>query len=114
MKTTPRHRAGATVLLAAALTLPACTTGFRQTEEIDLDKGYSATQAAMKDLEFKVTEQAKDALQAQVTAEEADRTRVKVSLEKKGDHVTEFRISVGTLGDDSQSRLIMGKIKQRF
>ena len=101
-------------LLTCGALLPGCTTGFTQTEQVTLDAGYQATQAAMTDLQFTVRDKAKDALQAQVTAAEADKTEVTVKMQSKGEHLTEFRIKVGVLGDDEQSKLIMDKIKKHF
>src|SRR5437667_9596081 len=106
MKAHTPHRARAIALLAGVSVVAGCSGGFKQTEQVGLDRGYEATQAAMTDLQFTVTERAKDALQARVVADESDKTPVTVNMEAKSEHLTEFRIKVGILGDESQSRLI--------
>ena len=35
-------------------------------------------------------------------------------MNAKSDHITEFRIKVGLMGDDSQAKLIMDKIRTHF
>jgi len=87
---------------------------YTQTEQVSLDDGYRATQAAMGDLEFTIKDKAKDALQARVEAEESDKTAVSVNMASKGERITEFKIKVGVLGDEAQARLIMDKIKKHF
>lgn len=102
-------------VVAACIALAqGCSTSFTQTEHVTLDNGFLATQATMADLEFSVKEQSKDALRARIVAEQADRTDVAVDLTRTSDHITEFRIKVGLLGDDAQARLIMDKIRERF
>src|ERR1044071_593325 len=90
----------APALVAGALLAQGCSMSFKQTEQITLDDGYKATQAALGDLQFSIKDQGKDALQAHVDAEQSDKTPVSVNLESKSEHVTEFRIKVGVLGDD--------------
>ena len=106
----------APALVAGAFILGGCSSTFslKQTEQVGVDRAYDATQAAMKDLQFTIKDQAKDALQARVTALEADKTEVNVNMEAKGEHLTEFRVKVGVLGDESQAKLIMDKIKTHF
>ncbi len=84
------------------------------TEEVPLDKGYAAAQAAVKDLQFAPKEDSKDALQARIVATEPDQTEIKITLESKGDKLTKFGIRVGLFGDESKSRLIMDTIKKHL
>ena len=86
----------------------------KSTFDSGLDRTWDATQQAIDDLQFTVKERSKDALQAREVAREADGTDVKVALESKGEKITEVRVRVGVFGNESQSRLIMDKIKARL
>ncbi len=109
-----RRVTGIALVSGAALLAGCSTVSFKQTESVGVDQAYDATQAAMTDLQFTVKDKAKDALQARVVATEADKTEVTVNMEAKSEHLTEFRIRVGVIGDDDQARLIMDKIKKHF
>jgi hypothetical protein len=86
----------------------------KSTFEAGLDQTWEATQKAVDDLQFTVKEKSKDALQAREVAREADGTDVKIALESKSEKVTEVRVRVGVFGNESQSRLIMDRIKARL
>lgn len=84
------------------------------TQPVGLDKAWAATQAGIGDLQFTVTEQTKDAMGAQMVATMSNGKTVKINLKPDSDAATEFRIRVGTFGDEDLSTQIMDKIKARF
>lgn len=86
----------------------------RAADEVTMDRAWSATLGAMSELQFKVTTQQKDALAGQIVARRADDTKIEIRLKRQSDRVTEFRIRVGTFGDEALSRYILDKIKARF
>ena len=83
-------------------------------DNVTMNTGWNAALQAMQDLEFKVTESQKDALEGKIVARRADNTRIIVRVKKQTDQVTEFRIRVGTFGDEALSRLIHEKTKSHF
>jgi hypothetical protein len=83
-------------------------------ENVSMDKGWNASLHAMQDLEFKVTESQKDALAGKIVARRADTTRIIVQIRRQTDQVTEFRIRIGTFGDEALSHFIYEKIKNHF
>lgn len=83
-------------------------------EDASLERVWAATQSAIEDLQIRVKEDAKDALQARVVAEKADGTYVTIKLEAEDENVTKISVRVGTFGDESESRLILDKIKERL
>lgn len=86
----------------------------RNTENVSLDKAWSATQAGIKDLEFRVKEQAKDALEAKLVAVKVDNKEVKIHLKAESDTVTTFSVRVGTIGDEEMSRRVMDAIRKHL
>jgi hypothetical protein len=86
---------------------------FYSTEKIPFERAWSGALKAMEELEFVVTKQEKDALTAYLIARGAGDKKIEVNLEKQSDELTEIRIWVDTLGDESISKLILDKIKER-
>lgn len=86
----------------------------RAADQVQMDRAWNASLRVMEELEFKVTKSQKDALAGLIVARRADDTRITVHLKRQTDQVTEFRIRVGTFGDEALSRLIYEKIKKRF
>ncbi len=86
----------------------------RSTEAASLDRTWTAAKAAIKDLKFSVVGESKDALEGKLTARTAADKKVTVGLKKVSDKTTEVRIRVGTFGDETVSRMILEKIKQRL
>ena len=106
-------------LVGAGLAVGAGTVAYVEGElkvadNVTMDGAWNASLGAMQDLEFKVTKSQKDALAGLIVARRADDTRIVVRLKKQTDQVTEFRIRVGTFGDEALSRLIYEKIKSHF
>ena len=86
----------------------------KSTEPAALDKAWAATLTAMSDLEFAVTTKEKDALSGRVIARGAGDKKIQVDLKSLGDRQTEIRIRVGLFGDETISRQVLGKIKNRL
>jgi len=86
----------------------------KTTEAVSLNQTWDASLAAMKDLEFTVTDKSKDALSGSVTAQTADNKTIKINLKYISNTATEVRIRVGTFGDESLSRTILGKINSHL
>ncbi len=86
----------------------------KSTEEVYLDKAWTATQEAIDDLELIVTSKEKDSFDGKLIASGAAGKEIKARLKKKSEELTEIRIRVGTYGDQSLSRQILETIKERF
>jgi len=86
----------------------------KSTEEVSLNRAWTATQQAMKDLEFTITSKEKDVFDGQLIAKGAAHKRIKIKLNKQSNMLTEIRIRVGTFGDESLSLKILERIKKRF
>lgn len=86
----------------------------RAVESAPLDRVWDASQAAMNDLQFALTEKNKDALSAHLIARTASDKKVTINLAKQSDNATEIRVRVGFWGDESASRQVLEKIKQRL
>jgi hypothetical protein len=84
------------------------------TEGVSLDRAWNATQAAIQDMGFIVTAKDKDAVSAKLMALTTDNTTIEITLNRNADNLTGISIRVGTLGDESMSRLILEKIRKRF
>ena len=86
----------------------------QSTENVSIDKAWRATVLAVDDLGFVVTSKEKDAVSAKLNALTADNKEVKITLNRKADKATQIAIRVGTFGDESLSRLILDKIRERY
>ncbi|MEX2218954.1 MAG: DUF3568 family protein [Phycisphaerales bacterium] len=84
------------------------------TFEASLDRTHAAAVRAMEDLGFPLESDSRDALEARVAARQADNTRVTINLQSLGENLTEVKVRVGTFGDESESRLIMDKIRENL
>ena len=90
------------------------TGELKATEAVSLENAYHAAQQAMSDLEFTVTNKQKDAFYAEVNARRASGKKITVKLNKKSSSLTEIKIRVGTLGDESMSQQIHETIKKHI
>jgi len=122
----PKLTLAAIIAGSACLILPACQTGGTadigapkyiggeavDTENVSLDQAWYAAHAAIKELQFKPRDQSRDAIQGWLTANTADNTGVRVTFKSIGDNLTRFRVRVGLLGNEDQSRIIMEHIRK--
>ncbi|MBI3417471.1 MAG: DUF3568 family protein [Verrucomicrobia bacterium] len=86
----------------------------KTTESVPLARAWSASLAAVKDLQFLVLEKQKDGLNGRITARGADDKKIQIALKMLNEKTTEIRIRVGTFGDETQSRLILDRLKKHF
>ena len=75
-----------------------------ENESIPLNRAWNATQKAMKRSGFTVTSKEKDAFDAKLIARGAGDKKVTIKLKKQSGNITEIRIRVGMIGDESMSR----------
>ena len=84
------------------------------TEDITLNRLWDAVQKAVEDLEFDVESKDKDALAAKLVARSADDKDIRIDLKRKTDKMTEIKIRVGKIGDESRSLKILEEIKKHY
>jgi hypothetical protein len=83
------------------------------TEEASFPQVWAAAQVAMDDLDLTIVSRQKGEVSAKLVARGADNRRVTVSLERLVGDLTEIRVRVGIFGEESVSRLVLDKIRQR-
>ncbi len=83
-------------------------------EPVSLDRGWTATLAAMKELRYVVRSQNKGALEAELEARTEGDVKVHITLKRLTDNATEFRLRVGTFGDEVMSKMIMERIRKHY
>jgi hypothetical protein len=86
----------------------------RDSEAVSFDKAWDAAQAGLKDMECAITGKQQGVAEASLTARGAGDKKIQVTLKKVSGTVTEFRIRVGTFGDETLSRQILEKIKNHL
>ena len=84
------------------------------TEEASFPRVWAAAQAAMDDLEFTIVSREMGEVAAKLVARGSDNRRVTVNLERHVGDLTEIRVRVGIFGEESLSRLVLDKIRQRL
>jgi hypothetical protein len=104
---------------AAAGTVSYVGNELRSTQEVSIDKAWSAANDAVKELQFSVVsgKTYKDATGGTLTARTAKDQEVRIQLVRTSDRLTETRIRVGTF-DTTENRtmaqLVWDKMKARF
>lgn len=87
------------------------------TQEVSLDKAWSAANGTLKELKMPVTGSTKDGASGKLEARNARNQPVTIQLVRKADRVTEIKITVGTF-DSSENRIeaqqINDQMKSRF
>ncbi len=86
----------------------------KSVEEAALDRTWDAVQKAVEDLGATITSRQKDALTANLIARGSNDKRIEINLKKISEGLTDMRIKVGTIGDETLSRHILEKIKQNL
>lgn len=83
-------------------------------QEVTLVRAYNAASAAMRDMEFAIIEQDKDAVNAKVVAIGVDKKKIRINMKRVSDHLTQIKIRIGILGNESLSRLILERMHKYF
>lgn len=109
----------AVLLVGAGAAVGAGTVGYvagelKGAESVSLERAWQASLKAMQQLNFKVTAQEHDKLTGKIVARTSEDKRIKIGLKKQSESVTEFRIRIGTFGDETLSRMIYNQIKKNF
>jgi hypothetical protein len=87
------------------------------TQEVALDKAWSAANSALKELQMPVTASTKDGASGRLEARNAQNQPVTIQMTRKTDRVTEIRITVGTFDSSAnrtEAQQINDKMKARF
>ncbi len=120
------------LLTVALLTAPGCTLALlaggaaagagtvayvrgdlESTEEMSLDRAWTAARAALADLGLAVTSTEKDGVSATIWARGSEDKRIRVSLRRTSERLTHVRIRVDYFGDEQLSRIILEKLRAR-
>ena len=83
-------------------------------ESVSLNRAWNATQKAVKKSGFTVTSKDKDDFYAKLIARGAGDKKLTIKLKKQSDNITEIKIRVGMIGDESMSRLVYDEIKKQI
>jgi len=87
------------------------------TQEVSLDKAWTAANAALKALAMPVTSYTKDGASGKLEGRNAKGQPVSVQLTRKTDTVTDIEITVGTFdsaGNRTEAQQIYDQMKSRF
>ena len=104
---------------AAAGTVSYVGNELRTTQDVSIDKAWSAANGAVQELQFAVVadKTSKDATGGTLTARNAKDQQVRVQLIRTSDRVTEIRIRVGTFdttANRATAQLVWDKMKARL
>lgn len=87
------------------------------TQEVSLDKAWSAANTALKELQMPVTASTKDGASGKLEARNAQDQPVTIQMIRKTDRVTEIQITVGTFdssGNRTEAQQINDKMQAHF
>jgi hypothetical protein len=87
------------------------------TQDVPLDKAWSAANAALKELRMPVTASTKDGASGKLEARNAQDQPVTIQTIRKTDSVTEIQITVGTFdsaANRTEAQQIYDRMKSRF
>ncbi len=109
--------AGGVAAGAAYGTVKYAKNTLQTTEEVTLDKAWSAANGTLKELQMPITTSNKDGASGKLKATNAKNQPVIIELARKSDHLTEIEITVGTFDSTenrTESQQILDKMKSRF
>jgi hypothetical protein len=109
--------AGGVVAGAAYGTVKYAKNTLEVTQEVTLDKAWSAANGALKELQMPVTTTDKDGASGTLKARNAKDQPITIQLARKSDHLTEIQITVGTFDSTenrTESQQIYDKMTARF
>lgn len=99
---------------AGATTAAYITGELRATDHVDMDRAWQATLDALTAMNMPIGEPRKDALTGRLVARTADNKDVNIRLDRKGSNLTEIRIRIGVMGDETRSRQILERIRSKY
>ncbi len=100
--------------IAAAGTAAYIMGELRSMEQAPLDRTWQAAQKAVEDLEFTITSRQKEPLATKLIARGANDKKIEIRLKKASEDLTEVRIRVGILGDETLSRQVLERLKKNL
>ena len=83
-------------------------------ESKDIDTVFEATEKAIEELEIKVSKKTKDKMSAVIIARDAQDKKITIKLRATAEESTKLSIRVGGFGDETKSRLIYQKIREKL
>ncbi|HUW20262.1 MAG TPA: DUF3568 family protein [Sedimentisphaerales bacterium] len=83
-------------------------------ESKNIDTVYRATKAALNEMGLKVTKDSKDTLGAEIVARDAGDKKITIKLKTTAENTTKLSIRVGMFGDETKSRLIYDRIREKL
>ncbi len=83
-------------------------------EPKNIDTVFEATEKAVEELELKVSKKTKDKMSAVIVARDAQDKKITIKLKAAAEESTKLSIRVGGFGDETKSRLIYQKIREKL
>lgn len=83
-------------------------------EAASLDNTWKASISALNQLNYTITDKEKDDVYAEIIARSSTDTKVTIKLKRQSDTVTEIKIRIGLMGDETVSRRIYDTIKKNL
>lgn len=101
-------------LAAGAGTVAYLRGDLEAVESKDIDTVLEATEKAIEELELKVSKKTKDKMSAVIVARDAQDEKITIKLNATADESTKLSIRVGGFGNETKSRLIYQKIREKL
>jgi len=83
-------------------------------EPKNIDTVFEATEKAVEELGLKVSNKTKDKMSAVIIARDAQDKKITIKLRAAAEGGTKLSIRVGGFGDETKSRLIYQKIREKL
>ena len=83
-------------------------------EPKNIDTVFEATEKAVEELGLKVSKKTKDKMSAVIIARDAQDKKITIKLRAAAEGGTKLSIRVGGFGDETKSRLIYQKIREKL
>lgn len=83
-------------------------------ESKNIDTVLEATEKAVEELELKVSKKTKDKMSAEIVARDAGDKKITIKLSAAAEESTKLSIRVGWVGDETKSRLVYQKIREKL
>ena len=83
-------------------------------ESKNIDTVLEATEKAIEELELKVSKKTRDKMSAVIVARDAGDKKITIKLSATAEESTKLSIRVGLFGNETKSRLIYQKIREKL